>query len=115
VDVFLPYWWIAKHAPQGAWDSDELRFSTPHCLKNCTRSAVTEFTLDLDESILSHSEVRVIGYISAVEMPANNPLEQVLVEFRQFLSIMGKDAADALPEHRSYDHSIDLKLGKNLP
>jgi len=115
VDVFLPFWWIAKHAPQSAWDSDELCFSTPQCLKNCTRSAVTEFTLDLDESILLHSEARVIGYVSAVEMPANDPLVQVLVEFRQFLYIMGKDAADTLLEHRSYNHSIDLKPGENPP
>jgi hypothetical protein len=28
VDVFLPFWWIAKHAPQGAWDSPKLRFSS---------------------------------------------------------------------------------------
>jgi len=69
--------------------------------------------LDLDESILSHSEARVIGYVSAVEMPANDPLEQVPVEFQQFLCIMGKDAGDALPEHRFYDHSIDLKPGEN--
>jgi hypothetical protein len=36
VDVFLPLWWIAKHPPQGAWDSPELRFSSPNCLNNCT-------------------------------------------------------------------------------
>jgi len=80
--VFLPFWWISKHAPQGAWDSDELRFSSPHCLKNCTGSAVTEFTLDLDESILLHSEARIIGYVLAIEQTANNPMEQVPKECR---------------------------------
>jgi len=28
---------------------------------------------------------------------------------------MGKDAADTLPEHRSYNHSIDLKPGEHPP
>jgi len=29
VDIFLPFWWIAKHPPQGVWDSEELHFSSP--------------------------------------------------------------------------------------
>ena len=36
VDVFLPFWWIAKHPPQGAWDLLELGFSSPSCLEKCT-------------------------------------------------------------------------------
>jgi len=63
VDVFLPSWWIAKHAPQGAWDSPELRFSSPHCLENCTKSAVTEFPLSLDRSIPTNPEAKIIGYV----------------------------------------------------
>jgi len=115
VDVFLPFWWIAKHPPQGAWDSPELRFSTPSCLDLCTKTAAQEFCLSLDESILLHPEARFIGYVSAVDMTANGSLEQVPREFRQFLGIMGKEAADALPEHRSYDHAIDLRAGESAP
>jgi hypothetical protein len=36
-------------------------------------------------------------------------------QFRPFLDIMGKEAADALPEHRSYDHEIRLKEGEIAP
>ena len=115
VDVFLPFWWIAKHPPQGAWDSPELRFSSPACLDLCTKTAVREFSLSLDDSILSHPEARFIGYVSAVDLTANDSLEQVPEEFRQFLGIMGKDAADALPEHCSYDHAIDLRVGESAP
>jgi hypothetical protein len=28
---------------------------------------------------------------------------------------MGKEAADALPEHYAYDHEIQLKEGEKLP
>jgi len=37
------------------------------------------------------------------------------MEFRQYLGIIGKEAADALPEHRPYDHKINLKEGETAP
>jgi hypothetical protein len=116
VDLFLPFWWIEKHPPQGAWNFPELRFSSPTCLKDCTREAALEFSLVLDESILQHSEARVIGYVSAVSAnESTDPLELVPDEFRQYLGILGKEAADALPEYRSYDCKIDLKDGDVPP
>jgi len=115
VDVFLPFWWIAKHPPQGAWDLPELRFSSPSCLDLCIKTAVQEFSLSLDDSIVSHPKARFIGYVSAVDLTANDSLEQVPEEFRQFLGIMGKEATDALPEHLSYDHAIDLRVGESAP
>ena len=33
IDVFLPFWWIAKHPPQGAWDSPEIRFTSGTCIE----------------------------------------------------------------------------------
>jgi hypothetical protein len=36
MDMFLPFGWITKHPPQGAWNSPELRFSSPNCLEKCT-------------------------------------------------------------------------------
>jgi hypothetical protein len=44
-----------------------------------------------------------------------DPLAAVPEEFRQFLSIMGKEAADALPKHTAYDMKIDLKEGTTAP
>jgi len=35
VDLFLPFWWMAKHPPQGGWDSEELHFSSHNCLEKC--------------------------------------------------------------------------------
>jgi len=37
------------------------------------------------------------------------------MEFRQYLGIMSKEAAEALPEHRPYDCKIDLKEGATAP
>jgi len=114
VDVILPFWWLAKHAPSGAWDSPQLCFNSLHCLEHCTKDAVAEFSLSLDESILQHSKARIIGYVSAVDTgAAPDLLGSVPKEFRQFLDIMGQEAADALSEHRSYNHRIDLKEREN--
>jgi hypothetical protein len=112
VDAFLPFWWIAKHPPQGAWDSPNLRFDDTQCREHCTRATAAEFPLHLDPEVLRHPEARVIGYISAI---TTEPIPVVPEQFQPFLDIMGKDAADALPDHRSYDHEIRLKEGETAP
>jgi len=113
VDIFLPFWWIAKHPPQGAWNSAALRFNAPSCVENCTKQA-TQFPLSIDQSVLTHPKARVIGYIAAVST-ADDPLSLVPREFRQFLDIMGKEAADALPKHSAYDHEIRRKDREKPP
>jgi len=37
------------------------------------------------------------------------------MEFRQYLGIMGKEAAEALPDHRPYDCQINLQDGSTPP
>jgi hypothetical protein len=66
--------------------------------------------------VLSDAKAQFLGYVSAVEIgPKENPLDQVPEEFRQFLPIMSKEAADSLPEHTAYDMKIDLKYGTTAP
>jgi hypothetical protein len=73
VDVFLPFWWIAKHPPQGAWTNEEIRFNAETCRKNCTKQVAADFSLDLDESIITNSEARIIGYVSAIDLTDGSP------------------------------------------
>jgi transposase InsO family protein len=69
--------------------------------------------LELDPTILQHPEARVIGYVAAISMEEG--LQTVPEQFRPFIDIMGKEAADALPNHTSYDHEIKLKEGETAP
>ena len=62
--------------------------------------------------MLSDPEAKTIGYVSAIQEDAG---EQVPPQFRQFMGIMSKEAADSLPEHRQYDYKIDLKEGSTPP
>ena len=84
-DIFLPFWWIVQHPPQGAWDSEEMRFSSPQCLEQCTRYEIEEFSMSWDESIIHDPAVRTIGYVSAI---SDDPLVTVPIEFRRHLEIM---------------------------
>jgi len=113
IDIFLPFSWIEQHPPQGAWSSDkEVRFTSTRCLEDCTQYETAEFSLTWDESVISDLHARTIGHVSTV---SDNPMGNVPMKFRQYLGIMGKEAADALPEHRPYDCKIDLKEGTTAP
>jgi len=110
IDIFLPFWWVTEHPPQGAWTSQEVRFNSAKCLEQCTKYETNEFSLTWDESVSAEPSTQLIGYVTAVDENPD-PLEQVPLEFHQYLCIMSKEAADALPEHRLYDCRIDLKEG----
>jgi len=112
VDVFLPFGWLSNHPPQGAWTNEEVRFDSPRYLEKCTKQETNEFALTWDETVVLDPEARMIGYVLAVQDNAN---EQIPLKFRQFLGIMSEEAANALPEHRSYDCKIDLKEGSTPP
>jgi len=113
VNLFLPFWWIAKHPPQGAWDSEELRFSSHNCLEKCTRFETTEFFQSLDEKVTLDPGAKVIGYVSAIN--EEDPWDQIRKEFRGYLDIMSQEVAEALPPHWPYDCKIDLKEGETVP
>jgi len=113
IDAFLPFEWITAHPPQGSWTNEEVRFNSAECIRKCTRYETNPFSLTWDESIATDPEARVIGYVSAAA--EEDPLKAVPMEFRQYLGIMWKEAADALPKHRPYDCKIDLQEGSTAP
>jgi len=114
LDLFLLLKWIERHPPQGAWMSEEIRFNSARCLEECTKFGTNPFSLTWDKSVLHEKEAQLVGYVSMVE-GKTDPLAEVPREFRQYLEIMGKEAADALPQHRPYDCKIKLKEGATAP
>jgi len=113
IDIFLPYWWIAKHPPQGAWENQEVRFNSRHGLEKCTKYKTSDWKLLWDETVCCDNNATCIGYISAVTQ--EDPRDRVPLEFRQYMNVMGKKMTDALPEHRPYDCKIELKEGSTAP
>jgi len=113
IDAFLPFDWITAHPPQGAWTNEEIRFSSVECMGKCTRYEASPYSLTWDESVTTDPDARIIGYIAMAA--EEDPLKAVPMEFRQYVGIMGREAADNLPEHRPYDCKINLKEGETAP
>jgi len=113
VDIFIPFWWVAKHPPQGEWEETQIRFNSLECLEKCTKHEADQFSLAWDETVSLEPAAQTIGYISTVSN--DDSLGQVHVEFRPYLDVMGKEITDALPKDSSYDCKIDLKEGSTTP
>jgi len=113
IDIFLPFEWISVHPPQGAWTNEEIRFNSTRYLESCTHYETSEFSLTWDDSVATNPNGNLIGYVSAIS--EGDLLKAVMLEFRQYLGIMGAEAAEALPEYRSYDCKIDLQEGSTAP
>jgi len=112
-DIFLPFWWITECPPQGVWQDLEIQFNSARCLEKCTKFEQADFSLTWDESVAHCPNAQLIGPISAVE--EGEPLEKVPMEFRQYLRIMRKEAAEMLLDHRPYDCQINLQEGSMPP
>jgi hypothetical protein len=111
-DAILPFWWIAKHAPANLLgEPHEVRFE--QCL-NCTEASANEFNIRYDSDIADHPEAMVIGSISTSDEKVD-PISLVPAKFRKWAYIMTKEAAQRLPEHKPYDHAIDVKDGEMPP
>jgi len=113
IDIFLPFWWIAKHPPQGAWQDPEIRFNSIRCLEKCTKYEQADFSLTWDDSVATDPAARAIGYISGIA--EEEALKKVPEESQQYIRIMGKEAAEALPAHRPYDCQIKLQERSTPP
>ena len=90
-----------------------MRFDSPNCQTNYTKYETDEFSLTWDEDVCLDAQSRIIGNVSAIE--TEDPLEQVSVEFRQYLDLMRKPMAEALPKHTTYDCKLDLVEGSSAP
>jgi len=100
IAVFLRFQWITTHPPQGAWTNLEVRFNSTRCLANCTQFETGKFSLTWVKAVATDPTACIIGYVSAASEA--DPLERVPTEFRQYLGIMGKKAADISKKFNSF-------------
>jgi hypothetical protein len=71
----------------------------------------------MDRDILYHYNAAVISYVASVNpaLAAVDPTTIIPEKFKQYIKVLGKELADKLPDHKPYDHAIDLKDGKQPP
>jgi hypothetical protein len=71
----------------------------------------------MDKDILHYYDATVIGYVASVnpDLAEVDPMTIVPEKVQQYVKVLGKELADKLPDHKPYDHAIDLKDGEQLP
>ena len=121
-DIIVPYWWLAKHQPDGMFNKQAttLEFPLPACIEHCTREGCNQFLIHYDTSLLDYPwDTHDVGVIGSVKFATVSPtVEQVPVlpaEYSQYQNVFSRELADSLPPYRSFDHSIDLKPGEQPP
>ena len=142
-DTILPCWWLDDHRPANLHGHGDIIFNNSRCLENCTQLNVQEATFEYDDNLANYDpDVKVgclgfikcsadgintiewsilvnkSGVISAVDLTAKVGIDisdRIPTEYHEYLSVFNRDAADALPPHRSFDHAIDLKEGEEPP
>ena len=99
-DLILPHWWLQQHPPSSffAKNPADIRFDSERCQLDCTRIKMTQ-------------DRPVVAGIQETEQA----LARVPERFRAHLPIMSEEAADRLPDHRPWDHTIDLVEGSTPP
>ena len=116
LDILLPSWWIIMHPTQYVLTGKEsdLKFDSPKC-KNCTAKAVSEFTVEYDESVANfRSDLECIGVRGTLRFDENlggqinvevEPLKDVPWQYRDYQSVFNGQYSDELPPHHSFDHA----------
>jgi hypothetical protein len=68
----------------------------------------------MDKDILHHYNATVIGYITSVnpDLAEVDPTTIIPEKFQQYVKVLGKELAGTLPDHKPYNHVIDLKDGE---
>jgi hypothetical protein len=109
---------MAKHQPNKFWGKlEEITLDSEFCKQHCTKAAAQEFSLTMDKDILHHYDATVIGYVTSVnpDMAEVDPTTIVPEMFQQYVKVLDKELADKLPDHKPYNHAIDLKDGEQPP
>jgi hypothetical protein len=118
MDIILQCWWMAKHQPNTFWGKPkEITLDSEFCRHNYTRAAAQEFSLTMDKDILHHYNATVISYVALVnpDLAKVDPTTIIPETFQQYIKVLGKELIDKLPNHKPYNHAIDLKDGKQPP
>ena len=141
-DILLPWWWLIKHEPSHFFTTSDIRFESKNCTRNCTHHTVAVLDIEYDDNVAfdgavsSKSKVGCLGYVhnniqgktqvswavvSSARMDIVQEAEEVVDSnrilecYHEYLSVFSQRTSDALPPHRSFDHSIEVKEGEELP
>ena len=69
-----------------------------------------------DKTLLEDEEAMVIGFMTYFAPPEIEALKGIIPRaYHNFLHLFGEKLAAELPEHRKFDHAIEILPGKEVP
>ena len=124
-DVFLGYEWISHHNPRINWKAKTIEFSRcPHTCERVLEDGERLFALQVKSYLQNRAErlravkLRARGSVAmdiAIEQSKakreRSFEEMIPPQYREYADVFAETAFDALPEHRPYDHVIELTPG----
>src|SRR3978361_121130 len=107
IQLIVPGEWFLKEHPM-TFDKGKIKVLEHKCY--------SPPGIIYDESVLFDPQARVIGSISATEPHNEESLKlHIPTEYHQFIHLFTDEKGACLPQHRDFDHAIDLIEGKTAP
>ena len=124
-DVFLGYKWMEFHNPRIDWRQKTIEFTRcPHTCERVLGEGERMFALQTSSYLRARAErLRAIHLRARGSVAMDIAIEQnrgkrersfeemVPPQYRDFADVFAESAFDELPEHRPYDHVIELTPG----
>ena len=109
-DVILGIPWLRKHEPDIRWATNEVFFRNEQQEELISTLLPEEF-----ENLLKGTDDLVLAGILEASAPPVSPEYRVPEEYKDYADLFSKQAAEVLPEHQPWDHTIPLVDGKQPP
>jgi hypothetical protein len=107
VDLIIPGGWFMVEHPI-SFEGNEIQVKQHFC--------DPESIISYDETLLDEKEAVWIGFLIATKAPDTEELmEMVPNKYHKYMELFGKPLTQQLPPHRTFDHQIRIKEGKEVP
>jgi len=119
-DVILGTPWLRRHEPHISWANSGVHFLSQHCVKHLPAKHPTDSNPpvcfvegEVFEELLEHEDNLLLAGILTEPRPED--MKEPPHHYREFADLFCKEAADALPAHQAWDHTIPLTGEKQPP
>lgn len=106
---YLPISWLRRHNPDINWEFGTLKWRSPHCQKHCLPSTIVIEGISMEELLQEDPEnVYQVGAMIYHDEEGRDIALRLPEDYREWSDVFSQERIQALPEHSSFDHKIDL-------
>jgi hypothetical protein len=91
-----------------SFEGNEIQVKQHHC--------DPESIVSYDETLLDNEETVWIGSLTPTKAPDTEQIKEIVPgEYHEYIDLFGEPMEQELPPHRTFDHQIPIKEGKEVP